>query len=34
MRVARASAGSDAEGSVGFAAALAKARTRDGQDAV
>ena len=34
MRVARASAGSDAEGSFGFAAALAKARARDGQEAV
>ncbi len=34
MRIARASAGSDAEGSFGFAAALAKARARDGEDAV
>ena len=34
MRVARASSGSDAEGSFGFAAALAKARARDGDDAV
>jgi len=34
MRVAKASSGSDAEGSFGFAAALAKARARDGQEAV